>query len=494
MSSASFPASPQDSVIHTDIPARLDALPWSRWHTYIVIALGITWVLDGLEVTLAGAVGSALRDPRALGLSATQVGLSATWYLAGAVLGALVFGYATDRFGRRKLFFLTLILYVSATAATAFSWSATSYYVFRALTGAGIGGEYAAINSAIDELIPARVRGHVDLLINSTFWLGAALGSGATVFLLDPARLPVGVGWRLAYGIGAALGLFILFLREAVPESPRWLMIHGRKREADKIIGDVEAAVMHHHTPPSHDRRFTEIHQRAGSFWQDITHTLLVAHPARSLLGLTLMVAQAFFYNAVGFFTLALVLSEFYGVPPARVSFYLFPFALGNLLGPLTLGRLFDVVGRKPMIIATYALSGVLLALTGYLFERGLLSATMQVVSWTLIFFIASCAASSAYLTVSEIFPLELRAMAIAIFYALGTLVGGVAAPALFGHLIASGSRSRLFWGYLGAAALMLLAALCEAFFGVKAERKSLEEIAAPLSSTRPAHAQRRAA
>ncbi|MDB5290594.1 MAG: transporter [Phycisphaerales bacterium] len=468
--------------IRTDIPARMDALPWSGWHTYIVIALGITWVLDGLEVTLAGAVGSTLKDPGALHLTDWQVGLSATCYLAGAVAGALIFGYATDRFGRRKLFFLTLIVYVAATGATAFAWNASSYFVFRALTGAGIGGEYAAINSAIDELIPARVRGQVDLLINATFWIGAAIGAGATIYLLDSSRFPVNIGWRLAFGIGAVLGLCILFLREAVPESPRWLMTHGRKREAERIVEEVETKAHAAHGKPEGEHMITLIHPRRHTPWKQIFHSMFVEYPTRSLLGLMLMVAQAFFYNAI-FFTYAIVLTKFYGVPPGRVGMYLFPFALGNVLGPMVLGRLFDVVGRRPMIVITYAASGLLLALTGFLFERGLLTAKTQTLAWSAIFFIASCAASSAYLTVSEIFPLELRAMAIAIFFALGTLVGGVGAPALFSRLIASGSRERLLWGYLLGAALMLLAAGAEAVFGVKAERRSLEEIAPPLSA-----------
>ena len=465
----------------------MDTLPWSRWHLFIVLALGITWVLDGLEVTLAGAVGSTLMDPQALHMSEFQVGLSATCYLAGAVLGALGFGYATDRFGRKKLFFLTLIVYVAATTATALAWNAQSYFLFRALTGAGIGGEYAAINSAIDVLIPARVRGHVDLLINSTFWIGAALGAMATIYLLDPAYLPVSIGWRMAFGIGAVLGLGILLLRSAVPESPRWLMIHGRKPEADRIVDEEEAkATQGSGKPRGGDApKLTTIHPRDHTPWKEIVHVMLVEHRRRSLLAFALMVAQAFFYNAI-FFTYAIVLSMFYHVPASRVSFYLLPFALGNILGPILLGRLFDSLGRKPMIIATYALSGILLAITGLLFQQNLLTATTQTIAWSVIFFIASCAASSAYLTVSEIFPLELRASAIAIFYALWTLIGGVGAPALFGHLIASGSRQQLFWGYLAGAVLMLLAAACEAILGGKAERRSLEDIAAPLSSGNP--------
>jgi MFS family permease len=465
----------------TDIPARLDALPWSRWHTKIVTALGITWILDGLEVTLAGAVGAALKDPRALHLTDAQVGFSATAYLLGAVLGALFFGYLTDLHGRRKLFFLTLAVYVVATAATALSWNAWTYFAFRALTGAGIGGEYAAINSAIDELIPARLRGQVDLTINATFWIGAALGSGATIFLLDPAFLPVRLGWRFAFGIGALLGLGILFLRRAVPESPRWLVIHGHERDAEEIVAAIETSI--EGQPDTIDRfPTTLIHPRRKTPLREVARTMFVEHRKRSILGLTLMAAQAFFYNAI-FFTYALVLSEFYKVPSGKISEYIFPFALGNVLGPVLLGRLFDSVGRKPMIISTYALSGILLALTGFLFAHGALTATTQSLAWTLIFFIASCAASSAYLTVSEVFPLETRALAISVFYAAGTLVGGVAAPTFFGYLIGTGSRTNLLYGYLAGAALMIIAAGAEALLGVKAERQSLESIAVPLSS-----------
>ena len=477
---------PTRDPIRTDVPARLDALPWSRWHLYIVVALGITWVLDGLEVTLAGSVEPALMSRAGLGLSHAQAGFAGTAYLVGAVVGALGFGYATDRYGRRKLFFATLILYVSATGASALSWSAASFFVFRALTGAGIGGEYAAINSAVDELIPARVRGHVDLLINSTFWVGAALGSGSTIFLLNPAYLPAAYGWRVAFGIGAALGLGILFLRNAVPESPRWLIIHGRLPEAERVVADVEAKVRRSATSAGDAtaaHKLTEIHPRDHTPLADVARVMLGEHRTRSMLGLTLMVAQAFFYNALGFFTIPLILDRFYHVPPGRISLYLLAFSGGNILGPIVLGRLFDVVGRKPMIVGTYAASAVLLLVTGVLFERGLLTAVTQTAAWTAIFFVASCAASAAYLTVSEIFPLEMRGMAISLFYALGTLVGGAAAPALFGWLIGTGVRRDLLWGLVAAATLMLAAAAAEAVWGVAAEGKSLEEITAPLSS-----------
>ena len=476
------------ALIESDIPARLDRLPWSKFHWLIVIALGITWILDGLEVTLAGALGGVLKRPDTLGLTDAQVGASATCYLIGAVLGALAFGYLTDRLGRKRLFTVTLLLYLVSTALSAFSWSFASYALFRGLTGAGIGGEYSAINSAIDELIPARVRGRVDLIINSSFWIGAAVGAGASIVLLDTGIVPISLGWRLAFGIGAALGLGIIFLRHAVPESPRWLMIHGRENEAERIVADIEKKITGHPQPGTRQKggETIRIHPRThtplGEIWNAIVHQ----HRQRSFLALALMASQAFFYNAI-FFTYALVLVTFYHLPAEKSGLYLFPFALGNFAGPLVLGHLFDVIGRKKMITATYALSGILLAASGWMFQEGMLTATTQAIAWSVIFFFASSAASSAYLTVSEIFPLEIRGMAIAIFYAFGTLVGGVAAPSIFGLLIQSESRTHLLYGYLAGAALMVGAAVVEAFIGVDAEQKSLEAIADPLSRVEPA-------
>jgi MFS family permease len=495
---------PAGETIESYVPARLDAMPWSRWHWLIVVSLGATWILDGLEVTLAGSLGGILTRPETLGLSDAQVGASATFYLAGAVIGALLFGYGTDRFGRKKLFFITVAVYLVGTALSAFSWSFASYGVFRALTGAGIGGEYAAINSAIDELIPARVRGRVDLMINGSYWVGAAVGSAATLVLLDPRYLPVGLGWRFAFGIGATLGLIVIFFRRWIPESPRWLMIHGRNHEAERIVGDVERTIGSRRsngvmeywsdglakTPPElsitptlqHSITPTRIRTRTHTAWREIWDGIVHEHRRRSLLGFVLMLTQAFFYNAI-FFTYALVLMRFYGVAESRVGGYLLPFALGNVLGPLLLGHLFDTIGRRQMIAVTYGLAGILLAATGWLFHAGLLTAQTQTLAWTIIFFVASAAASSAYLTVSEIFPLEIRALAIAIFYAIGTLTGGVFAPLLFGWIIGTGSNTALLMGYLVAAALMIFGALTELWIGVPAERRSLEHIAAPLSS-----------
>jgi MFS family permease len=476
-------------TIESYVPARLDRLPWSSWHWLIVVSLGATWILDGLEVTLAGALGGVLTLPETLALNPAMVGASATCYLAGAVIGALLFGYGTDRFGRKKLFFITVAVYLIGTALSAFSWNFWSYAFFRALTGAGIGGEYAAINSAIDELIPARVRGRVDLIINGSYWVGAAFGAAATLVLLDPRHVPTWLGWRFAFGIGAMLGLIVIFFRRWIPESPRWLMIHGRNPEAERIVGDVERKIAATQSSAVTDRRYsssdlfiTRIRTRTHTPWHEIWEAIIHEHRRRSFLGFVLMSTQAFFYNAI-FFTYALVLTRFYSVPEKDVGSYLLPFALGNVLGPLLLGHLFDTIGRKQMITITYGLAGILLALTGWLFHAGLLTAQTQTIAWTIIFFVASAAASSAYLTVSEIFPLEIRALAIAIFFAIGTLAGGVGAPLLFGWIIGTGSTTALFMGYLLAAALMIFGAVTEAWIGVPAERRSLEHVAAPLSS-----------
>jgi len=472
----------QQRLYSTDIPARLDRLPWTRFHTLLVLALGITWLLDGLEVTLAGSVSGALKDSPALAMSNTEIGLAGATYIAGAVLGALFFGWLTDRLGRRKLFFITLFLYIGATAATAFSWNLWSFLLFRFLTGAGIGGEYTAINSTIQEFTPARYRGWVDLTINGTFWIGAALGAAGAVVLLDPAVAGGDLGWRLCFGIGAALGLVIMLMRLWVPESPRWLMIHNQPEEAERIVANIER---HYQArgiaiPPLQAAPL-RLRARDHTPLCEVFHSLFVEHRRRALVGLTLLTSQAFFYNAI-FFTYALVLTDFYGVASAKVGWYILPFALGNFCGPLLLGRLFDVIGRRIMISATYLISGVLLTISGYLFEQALIDVTQQTVAWMVIFFFASAAASSAYLTVAETFPLEIRALAIAVFYAFGTGLGGLIGPTLFGALIESGERANVLYGYLIGAALMIIAGLTQAVWGVAAERRSLEHVARPLS------------
>ncbi|MBX9826690.1 MAG: MFS transporter [Xanthobacteraceae bacterium] len=473
---------PAQAVVETDIPARLDRLPWGRFHTLVVAALGITWILDGLEVTLAGSLAGALKASPVLQFSNVDVGLAASAYLAGAVLGALFFGWLTDRLGRKKLFFITLTVYLVATAATALSWNLWSFALFRFLTGAGIGGEYAAINSTIQELIPARVRGFTDLVINGSFWVGAALGAFAAIVLLDTPVIDPDYGWRLAFLIGALLALVIFFMRLWLPESPRWLMTHGHAAEAERVVRGIEQRVYaDKHAATAGELPQARLLSRAHTPLSEVLSTIVHRHRRRALVGLALMAAQAFFYNAI-FFTYALVLTDFYGIPASHVGWYILPFAAGNFLGPLLLGRLFDVIGRRTMIALTYIASGVLLAGSGYLFVQGTLSATQQTLAWSVIFFFASAAASSAYLTVSETFPLEIRALTIAIFYAIGTGVGGIAGPWLFGVLIDTGSRLSLFGGYLLGAVLMITAGIIAALFAVRAERQPLESVARPLA------------
>jgi MFS family permease len=471
-----------DRIIETTIPARLDRLRWSGFHTRVVLALGITWILDGLEVTLAGALSGALKDSPRLHFTNFDIGFSNSAYLAGAVLGALGFGWLTDRIGRKKLFFITLALYLTATAATALSWSVASYALFRFLTGAGIGGEYTAINSTIQELVPARYRGWTDLVINGSFWIGAAIGAASAIVLLDPHLIGPDLGWRLAYLTGACLGLVVFVMRMWIPESPRWLMIHGRPEQARAIVEDIERSVAgkEQDTGQSSLSKI-KLKMRDHTPLREVAHTLLTVYRQRSLVGLALMIAQAFFYNAI-FFTFALVLTEFYGIASSQVGWYILPFAAGNFLGPLLLGRLFDTVGRRVMITLTYGVSGILLALSGYLFAIGVLSAQTQTIAWMVIFFVASPAASAAYLTVSETFPLEVRALAIALFYAVGTGIGGVAGPALFGALVDTGSRGSVFAGYLLGAGLMITAAVIAWRYCVAAERQPLESIAPPLA------------
>jgi MFS family permease len=469
-------------LVETDLPQRLDRLPWSRFHWLVVLALGITWILDGLEVTIAGSIAGVLKESETLRFTDSDIGDLGSAYILGAVLGAVFFGYLTDRLGRKRLFYATLGVYSLATLGNAFAWDFWSFAFFRFMTGAGIGGEYAAINSAIQELIPARYRGRTDLGVNGSFWIGAALGALGSIVLLAPGFLPGDLGWRLAFAIGGSLAIVIIFLRAFLPESPRWLMIRGRMDEAESVVTHIEDRVRAHSAaplPPPQGRPL-RLHLGQSSAMLAVLHVLFARYPRRSILGLTLMVAQAFFYNAI-FFTYALILTKFYGVSPSDVGWYILPFAAGNVLGPLILGPLFDTIGRKPMIAGTYAMSGILLAITGYGFEQGLLTATTQTLAWSVIFFFASAAASSAYLTVSESFPLEVRATAIALFYALGTLLGGVIAPWFFGRLIETGDPGQVVIGYLIAAFLMIAAAIVELVIGVSAEGKPLEEVADPL-------------
>jgi MFS family permease len=474
----------QTGVIETRIPGRLDRLPWSRWHWLVVIGLGTVWILDGLEVTIVGAIASRLTDPDSgLGISESQVGFAAAIYVLGACLGALFFGYLTDRFGRKKLFMITLVLYLVATVATAFSRNAAYFYACRFFTGAGIGGEYAAINSAVDELIPARLRGRVDLIINSSFWLGTAFGAALSLLLLDKNLFAADLGWRLAFGLGAILGLGILLVRRNVPESPRWMFIHGHHQQAEELVDEVERQIEEQTGQPLEEvDTAIKIRQRRSIGFGVIAHTAFRRYPKRTVLGLSLFIGQAFLYNAV-FFTQALVLSTFFDVSDSIVPAYIIPFAIGNLLGPLLLGHLFDTVGRRPMITLCYVLSGVLLVGTGLLFNAGALSATTLTACWVVVFFFASAGASAAYLTGSEIFPMETRAMALAFFYAVGTGIGGVTGPALFGKLVETGNETNVFYGYLVGAALMIAAGVAEWLIGVEAAGKSLEDVARPLTA-----------
>ena len=456
---------PSGAVFETNIPARLDRLPWSRFHWLVLVALGIAWVLDGLEVTIVGSLSGALTESPVLHLSGGQVGLAASAYLVGAVAGALFFGWLTDRLGRKKLFSLTVVVYLVATIACGLAWDFWSFALFRMLTGAGIGGEYAAVNATIQELIPARRRGFTDLVVNGSFWIGAAIGAIGALVVLNPAVMPAEYGWRFAFIIGGVLGFIVLLLRRFLPESPRWLMTHGYPEEAERVVVQIEERVARETGRPLPPIPHQSLRLRTDvrSWFAVGMRSLFTQYRQRAVLGIALMAAQAFCYNAV-FFTYALILTRFYAIPSGSIGWFMLPFALGNFLGPLLLGKLFDTLGRRVMITATYAISGILMALTGWLFALGVLDAVQQTIAWTVIFFVASAAASSAYLTVGESFPLEMRAIAIALFYAFGTGVGGVAGPALFG-------------------ALMLGAAVVAALLAVPAERRALEDIAPPLSS-----------
>ena len=471
--------------IESDIPQRLDRLPFSRWHIRILVALGTSWLLDGLEVTLTGSLAGVLQSNRGLSLTDAQVTGSATVYLAGAVLGALFFGYLTDRLGRRKLFLLTLATYSLATVATAFTHSFLPFAFCRFFTGFGIGGEYAAINSAVDELIPGKVRGNVDLIVNATFWIGASLGAFATSVLLHRGGHLLDTGWRYAFGIGGTLGLAVLLLRLKVPESPRWLMLRGYEDQAEQIVAAIERDVTDGHPdrlPPLTEPKlqlFVRDHTPLPEIWRAISAG--DSRP-RALLALVLMVGQSFFFNAV-FFSYGLVVKTFFGVSDNDVPKHLLPFAIGSFFGPLLLGKLFDTWGRKPMITLTYGVAGGLLIAALIPFGTGSVGARGLGILFTCIFFVASSAASAAYLTVSEIFPLEVRALALAVFYSIGTALGGVFAPLLFGVLISTHLRWAVAGGYALGAFLMLAGSFTESRIGVEAAGQSLESVSKPLQS-----------
>ncbi|WP_158791996.1 MFS transporter [Granulicella sp. L60] len=473
----------QERDIETNIPERMDQLPWSRWHVRIITALGTSWLLDGLEVTLVGSLSGILESKNGLSLTNPQVTAAATVYLAGAVCGALFFGHLTDRLGRKKLFLVTLATYSVATICTALSMNFLFFAFCRFFTGLGIGGEYAAINSAVDELIPGKVRGTVDLFVNATFWVGATVGSIAAFILLGGHGLPLDRSWRYAFGIGGALGLGVLLLRLKVPESPRWLMLRGKEEDADRVVDSIEAEVKKSGKQiiaPTAEK--LKLRTRDHTPLKEIFANMLGENRARSFLGLALMVGQSFFFNAV-FFTYALIGKRFYHLSDEKLPLQLLPFAVASFLGPVLLGRLFDTVGRKPMITATYGIAGLMLAVVCYPFAHGMIGLKGLGICFTLIFFVASSAASAAYLTVSEIFPLEMRAFAIAVFYAIGTLIGGVGAPLLFGELIATGSKAHVAEGWALGAILMIFAATMEGWIGVEAAGQSLESVSKPLQS-----------
>src|SRR3954451_14205595 len=471
-------------VIRTNIPARLDSLPWSRFHWRIVVGLGTVWVLDGLEVTIVGAIAPRMTETGSgMGLTSADVGTAAALYVAGACVGALVFGRLTDRFGRRNLFMVTLGLYLAATVATAFAFDPWFFFVCRALTGMGIGGEYSAINSAIDELIPARNRGRVDVAINGSFWVGAARGAVVALVLLDEDFLAANVGWRMAFGAGAILGFGILLVRRTVPESPRWLIIHGHTEEAERIVSAIEREVQAETGAPLPEPRGRiAIRQRHAIPFREIARVAIERYPNRVVLGLALFVGQAFLYNAVTF-DLGTILNRFFDVSSSAVPYFMVLFAASNFLGPLLLGRLFDTVGRIPMITGTYLGSAAVVAVLAVLLRDGSPSRWEFMALVLGAFFLASAGASSAYLTVSEIFPMETRALAIALFYAVGTAIGGITGPALFGQLIHSGDPNQVATGFFIGAGAMALGGVAELLFGVRAEQHSLEDIAKPLTA-----------
>jgi MFS family permease len=480
-------------VTRSLVPARMDRLPWTRFHWLVVVGLGVSWILDGLEIQIVSLISPILGKPGTLELTPGQIGFLGSGYLIGEVVGALFFGRLTDMLGRKKLFIVTLAIYLVGSGLGGLAWDYWSLLFFRFIAGTGIGGEYTAINSAIDELIPSKYRGRIDIAVNGTYWGGAAIGSAMGLYLFNTGNVPLNWGWRIGFFIGPVLGLIIIFLRRTIPESPRWLMTHGRNDEAERTVDDIEARVEHGHRElePVDESKALEVTEHPRLGFVTLTRVFFGEYPRRSIYGFTMMVTQAFLYNAI-FFSYGLVLTVFYKVPSGSLPYYFFPFAIGNLVGPLLLGHLFDTIGRRKMILGTYGLSGVLLIVSAWMFKAGMLTATTQTIFWCVIFFFASAGASSAYLTVSEIFPLELRGQAISYFFAISQGAGGVVAPWLFGHLIGGANNKHVHtWpltiGYLIGAAIMIIGGLVAWFIGVDSERKSLEDIANPLSvSKRP--------
>lgn len=457
----------------------MDRLPWAKFHWMVVVGLGISWILDGLEIQLVSMGGYE----KTLNMNSTEVGLTATVYLVGQVVGALTFGRLTDTWGRKKLFIITLAIYLIGSGIAGLSMNVWFLWLFRFIAGLGIGGEYTAINSAIDELIPAKYRGRVDLAVNGTYWAGAMLGAAASYIVLNPDYVPSDWGWRISFFIGPVLGLIIIWLRRHIPESPRWMVTHGHAEEASQIVDDIEASVQASgkELAPVDESKFMWIKAKEELPFRDVMNVFFKKYPDRTFLGIPMMVTQSFLYNAI-FFTTAMVLKNFYHVPENGAALYFFPFALGNLLGPLLLGPLFDTVGRRKMIFGSYLFAGAVLLLSAFLFKAGALNAMTHTLLWCIAFFFASAGASSAYLTVSEIFPLEVRGQAISYFFAVAQLVGSTG-PALFGALVGDGTdRGGLFWGYVLGSVVMMAGGIIAWFFGVDAEGKGLEDIADPLS------------
>jgi MFS family permease len=473
-------AETEERPVKSLIPVRMDRMPWSRFHWMVILGLGTAWILDGLEIQLVASAGYA----KTLGMSATEVGLTSTIYLLGQVSGALIFGRLTDRWGRKRLFIITLAVYLIGSGIAGLSPNVWFLYVFRFIAGMGIGGEYSAINSAIDELIPGKYRGRVDLAINGTYWGGAMLGALGSYWLLDTSRFDENVGWRIAFFIGPVLGLIIIYLRRHIPESPRWMVTHGRAEEAEQIVEGIERDVVSRGStlPEIKDSEAWWIKAQEGLKPKQLAYVFFTLYPRRTFLGLTLMITQSFLYNAI-FFTSPLVLQNFYDQTASSAALYFFPFALGNLLGPLILGRFFDTVGRRKMIGGSYSMAAIALAISAVLFNADVLTAGTHTALWCVSFFFASAGASAGYLTVSEIFPLEVRGQAISYFFSIAQIFGAVG-PLIFGALIGEGTdRGPLFWGYLMASVIMLFGGLVAFRFGIDAEGKALEDIAPPLSS-----------
>ncbi|HEX9338863.1 MAG TPA: MFS transporter [Pseudonocardiaceae bacterium] len=476
-------------VIRSLIPARIDRLPWSGFHTRLVVALGVAWILDGLEISVASAVEGALTKPNTLNMSAAGSTTVATIYLIGEVVGALVFGMFADRWGRRKLFMITLGVYLvgsglsAATSGAGNGWIAFLYFT-RFIAGTGIGGEYAAINSAIDELIPARYRGRIDIAVNGTYWAGAIIGTFATFLFLN--TLSPSVGWRLGFLLGPVLALVIIFVRRNLPESPRWQLMHGQAEAAEASIASIEQEVRDsgRTLEDVDEARSIDIRPAERTGYFALSRVLFRDYFPRSVLGLGLMVTQSFLYNAI-FFSYTIVLTVFYHVN-GNAALYGIAFAIGNLIGPFVLGPLFDTVGRKKMISGSYLIAGVLLGVSAFMFNAHLLNAATQTLAWVIIFFFASAGASAAYLTVSEIFPQEVRAKAIAVFFSIAQIVGALA-TVFYGSLIDKNHPdfNKLFIGYMVGAVIMIIGGIIAVFFGVSAEGKSLEDVADPLGAVR---------